>query len=267
MKIVDAFMFYNEFDMLIYRLNTLKDIIDYFVIVESTMTHVGNKKPLYYELVERDIDTVIRDKIIYILCDKMESNLESKVDPWRNEAIQRNFIDEGIKKIDSLKDDDLIIISDIDEIPDRNILENIKRGIIDFPDTFCNIEQDMYYYNLRTINNNKWYYSKIVRYKNYVLNFERSPQKIRYSMSIYNLVNCGWHLSYFGDIKYIKNKLVNFCHQEFNTDLYTNEDYIKSKIDNNSDLFSRDTDVFKRIEICDNKYLPYEYDKFLIKYI
>ena len=49
MLIVDCFMFYNEIDMLLYRINTLKDVVDYFVIVESKYTHSGKEKALFYD--------------------------------------------------------------------------------------------------------------------------------------------------------------------------------------------------------------------------
>ena len=45
--LIDCFIFYNELEMLEYRLNNSE--ADYFVIVEATLTHVGNPKKLYYE--------------------------------------------------------------------------------------------------------------------------------------------------------------------------------------------------------------------------
>ena len=47
-KVVDCFIFYNELDLLTYRLNVLNDTVDYFIIVESTHTHVGKEKKLYF---------------------------------------------------------------------------------------------------------------------------------------------------------------------------------------------------------------------------
>ena len=49
MKIIDCFIFYNELDMLTYRLNILNDVVDYFVLVESNHTFVGKEKPLFYQ--------------------------------------------------------------------------------------------------------------------------------------------------------------------------------------------------------------------------
>ena len=48
MKIIDCFTFYNELDLLNYRLNILNNVVDYFIIVESTHTHVGKEKNLIY---------------------------------------------------------------------------------------------------------------------------------------------------------------------------------------------------------------------------
>ena len=49
MKIIDCFTFYNELKMLEFRLAELNDDVDYFVLVESTFTHTGNKKDLFFE--------------------------------------------------------------------------------------------------------------------------------------------------------------------------------------------------------------------------
>ena len=48
MKIIDCFTFYNELELLIYRLNILNNVVDHFIIVESTHTHAGHTKPLYF---------------------------------------------------------------------------------------------------------------------------------------------------------------------------------------------------------------------------
>ena len=49
MKIYDAFLFYNELDLLEIRLNILKDKVDYFIIGEAVQCFNGNAKPLYFE--------------------------------------------------------------------------------------------------------------------------------------------------------------------------------------------------------------------------
>jgi hypothetical protein len=74
-------------------------------------------------------------------------------------------------------------------------------------------------------------------------------------------------LSYFGDSTFIKNKLENFSHQEYNSDTYTNLDKISEKINNGLDLFNRDqnniSNSIQKIPINDNLYLPPLYDTYL----
>ena len=80
-------------------------------------------------------------------------------------------------------------------------------------------------------------------------------------------MNSCWHLSYFGDAKFIKNKLQEFSHQEYNNNFYTNEKNIENKIKNNEDLFNRSYVPIKYISIDDNKYLPPLYEKYLLNYV
>ena len=67
-KIIDCFTFYNELDMLTYRLNILNDIVDYFVLVEATHTHVGKEKPLFYKE-NKHLFEKFNHKIIHIVVD------------------------------------------------------------------------------------------------------------------------------------------------------------------------------------------------------
>jgi beta-1,4-mannosyl-glycoprotein beta-1,4-N-acetylglucosaminyltransferase len=77
-------------------------------------------------------------------------------------------------------------------------------------------------------------------------------------------VKGGWHLSYFGDSQFIKNKLENFAHQEYNSSKFTDPNEIQKKIDNQLDLFGRPgNNDMKRVEIKDNDYLPPLYDTYL----
>ena len=72
------------------------------------------------------------------------------------------------------------------------------------------------------------------------------------------VLNC---LSYFGDIEFIKNKVKNFSHQEYNNEYILNDDRIKKQIQNNDDLFGRSYSI-NYIEIKDNPYLPHKYEEF-----
>jgi beta-1,4-mannosyl-glycoprotein beta-1,4-N-acetylglucosaminyltransferase len=84
-----------------------------------------------------------------------------------------------------------------------------------------------------------------------------------------NIKNGGWHLSYFGDVSFIQNKIREFAHVEYNMDEYTNEYNIKNKVDNNIDLFNRDNQqkIMIKQSINDDKYPPIYYKTFLSKFV
>jgi beta-1,4-mannosyl-glycoprotein beta-1,4-N-acetylglucosaminyltransferase len=79
------------------------------------------------------------------------------------------------------------------------------------------------------------------------------------------ILNGGWHLSYFGDANFIKNKIENFSHQELNTNNFTDLVKINEKINNCVDLYDRNIEI-KKINIEDNNYLPIEYNIYLTKF-
>lgn len=278
MKIIDAFIFYNELDMLEYRLNILDPFIDYFILVEATLTHRGKPKPLYYQE-HKDRFAKFHHKIIHIIDDELKTEEEILEDKnfiqgmekrsnkvWYNERHQRDSIDRGIKQL-NLNNTDLIIIADLDEIPDPRTLSSLKYDG-EYNVAYAALEMDMYYFNLNCKNLEKWYAARIVSYDCYVYNFSRNLENIRISnIPTAIIINGGWHLSYFGDPKFIQNKLQNFAHQEFNLDKYTNLKHIEEKINSGNDLFDRKHEKWINIPIANNNNLPFHYETYLQKYI
>jgi beta-1,4-mannosyl-glycoprotein beta-1,4-N-acetylglucosaminyltransferase len=255
MKVIDCFIFYNEIDMLKFRLKELNDCVDFFVLVECIKTHQNNDKELFFENNKHQF-TEYLDKIIHIIVkDNIPTGDENA---WYRENYQRRCIDIGIKKL-NLNNDDIIIISDLDEIPDSNTINNIKNSN-NFNGIYI-LEQDLYYYNLNTKYNSKSTLAKILNYGSY----NGDPQSLRGNNTIPTIKNGGWHFSYFGDVKFIKNKLLNFAHREFNNEFYLNDERITKKIQNNTDLFDRNEFIINNIDIKDNNYLPKNY-KDLLKY-
>ena len=253
MKVIDCFTFYNEIDMLKFRLKELNNCIDFFVLVECIKTHQNNDKELFFENNKHQY-TEYLDKIIHII---VKDNIPTGENTWDIENYQRRCIDIGIKKLD-LNNDDIIIISDLDEIPDSNTINNIKNSNI-FNGIY-NLQQDLYYYNLNNKYNVKWTFAKILNYGNYT----GDPQNIRINGSGQTIKNGGWHFSYFGDVEFIKNKLLNFAHNEFNNEFYVNDEKITKKIQNNTDLFDRNEFIINNIDIKDNNYLPNNYKDLLL---
>ena len=266
MKIIDCFIFYNEIDMLLYRLDTLFNYIDYFVIVECKYTHSGKEKLLYYNE-NKAIFESFNSKIIHIVLDTCPFKLPnidySKNQQWDNEHFQRNSIKNGIEKLE-LNDDDVIIVSDLNEIPDINLLSAVKNNEF-IVNNIYSLEQDFYYYNLNSRMTQKWICSKILSYKKYK-DLKLSFQDIRH-FNCQRINKGGWHLSYFGDKYFIQNKIQHFGHQEFNNDAFTNLNVIESRINNQVDLYGRNNELIEKISVKNNTYLPDNFEKHLSKYI
>jgi|688.fasta_scaffold00441_37 beta-1,4-mannosyl-glycoprotein beta-1,4-N-acetylglucosaminyltransferase len=265
-KIIDCFTFYNELEMLKFRLDYLYDTVDNFVLLESTLTFSGKQKELYFQN-NKHLYEAYKDKIIHVVVEDLPLDDPSKnaIDnAWVREKLQRNLLDRGINQL-QLTDNDIIVITDLDEIPDRNTLALLKT-IDRIENVPYALEQDMYYYNITCKRKAKWYHPKFVNFITYKNEFRRRADDIRMVGRHAVVKNGGWHLSYFGNVDFIQNKIKNFAHQEYNDDKYTNSDIIKKRINNCSDLFSRDNE--HNTEYCavsDNQYLPETY-KDLLKF-
>lgn len=122
----DCFTFFNELDLLEIRLNVLKDVVDKFVIVEAAETHTGKPKPLLFRENEARY-SAFRDKIVYISLDSFPKGH----DAWWNENYQRNMILRGLT---NAKPDDTVLISDVDEIPNPDVVAANKgrSGLVRF---------------------------------------------------------------------------------------------------------------------------------------
>ena len=206
MKIFDCFMYFDEEQVLDLRLNVLYQNVDYFVIVESIYNHKGEKRNLLFNSQKFE---KFNDKIIYLVYDKIpqlvepikETDNEKEKDgkyimnALYRENAKRDFILEGLK---SAKKDDLILISDVDEIPKLSSvnLNQIKNEIILF-------KQDMFYYKYNlSLPNFKWTGTKAVKKKNLVY-----PQWLR------NVKDRKYPFyridTFFSDKKYIDIKIIN----------------------------------------------------------
>ena len=230
MKIVDCFLFYNELDLLKFKLKELNEVIDYFVIIESKFTFVGNEKELYYEN-NKELFTEYADKIVHVIHDHNATKIASEKGEersdglpfaWSNEKEQRFYGTKGISQLD-LDDDDIVMLSDLDEIADKNTLKKIREEGLKKPIS-C-LEQDLYYYNLNNRLVNKWYQSKVLNYLTYKTHIESVEKFDTIVRPEYNpdgrhighypiIKKGGWHFSFFGGVARIKNKIKQFAHAE-----------------------------------------------------
>lgn len=247
-KVVDGFIFYNELDMLDFRLKELNPFVDYFVLVESTLTFAGNPNELLYKK-NKERYSQYSHKIIHVVVDDMPENS----DTWSKEHHQRNCIMRGVHSL-NLHDTDLVIISDVDEIPDFTYFGN------DYPKP-TRLGMDLYYYNLECKMHEPWISTFMCNYSFFKENSKISS--LRFDCNSYKdkISRAGWHFSYFFDISMIINKIQNYSHQEYNNEYYTNIDYIKEKIRNKKHLVHGQG---YNLPLHENKYLPRNYKMLML---
>ena len=230
MKIFDCFMYYNEDTILDLRLNYLNHFVDHFVIVESTFNHRGEKKKLNFDI---NKFSNFKKKIKYFILDGQPKNIDKIknedtehvktmkyiTNGYKRDQFQRNYISNGINDAEP---EDLIIISEIDEIPNLNKINinAVKNKLIFFNQKMC-----YYKFNLYQKNYN-WTGTKACKKKNLI-----SPQWLRdvktkkYPIwrldvlfskkkyrDIYFVENGGWHFSYLNTPKLIEEKLRSYTH-------------------------------------------------------
>jgi beta-1,4-mannosyl-glycoprotein beta-1,4-N-acetylglucosaminyltransferase len=264
-KIIDCFTFFDEHELLQYRLNLLRDVVDTFILVEATHTHRGIPKPLYFEEKKALYEEF---SIIHIIVDDFPFP-DTKMNPaqfeneiWVNEMYQRRCIQRGLESL-NLSPEDLFTITDLDEIPDPNTLYDIKNSKM--PITIHCLEMDFYYYNLHTRHHRKWYHPKLCSYQAYK-NYGKPVDEIRMTQ-FPAMKRGGWHLSYFGDKYRIQAKINRCLHTELSLEKHNDLDQIESNMKNHKDLYGRPGEVFEHIRPEHNKYLPSGYEAFIPQFI
>ncbi len=248
MMIYDCFQYFNEDHAVDLRLNILDKFVDKFVIVESTVNHQGKSKKLNFEI---DNYKKFKNKINYIVVDDTPGEIKKSHIGGESlvEQHQRNSI---LRGLNNAEDNDLIILSDVDEIPDLNKLNKFDKK------NYAVFSQKMFMYkiNLLNLKENNWHGSKICLKKNLKspqwlrnLKFKKYPfwrvDKVR---NLQIIKDGGWHFSYLQTPENISKKIQSFAHGEFNQSSIINLENIYSKIQNGQDIFDRGYNL-KKVEL------------------
>lgn len=240
MKIYDCFLFNDENHILEIRINELIGSVDYFVIIEFGENHQGKRKG---QCIDQNLLKKFKEKIRYYYFDKFDP----KMSVWQKENYQRNKINEGLKDANSL---DIIIISDVDEIPNlkKINLSKINDQVIAFSQL-----NSMYKFNLFREDKN-WIGSKLCLKKNLV-----SPQWLRalkvkkkysffridkifsdtYYKNFLIIENGGWHFAWLRTADQILKKINAYAHTELNTLENNDIDYIEKCIQKKIVFFNK----------------------------
>jgi beta-1,4-mannosyl-glycoprotein beta-1,4-N-acetylglucosaminyltransferase len=195
--IVDTFMFYNELDILEKRLKLLDNVVDKFVLVESEETHVGNPKPLFFQE-NRERYSKWLDKITHVVVKKSELSFET--DKYSLEKHQRHEI---VKGLEDIPDDAIVMISDVDELPDPDIVKIVKPDVA--------FHMFMFEYSFDYMFTGELWVGTVLTNAKRVRQF--GPNYFRYHRWSFPVIRqAGWHCSSFGDSKHVFNKIQNYLH-------------------------------------------------------
>ena len=256
-KIVDSFTFFNEKEMLLLRLKYLKNIVDHFVIVEATRTHQGETKELQaYNIVATNMPEIL-NKITFIFVEEL-SIAKGNDANWARNDYQRNCISRGIYKFN---ENDMIIVSDLDEIPNASTLEILKSNTQVLEKGIAAFQMTMHMYNASKVLYKRnqidyWLKARIGLLKHIV-----SPRWMRKSEPKVIIGEGGWHMTYMGGLTRIKKKIESFCHAEFNTEYY--KENIRNNIEKNLDPFGREGYSLRDYDRTKLPSLFYEFDEYL----
>lgn len=279
MKIYDAFLFFNELDLLEVRLEMLYDHVDYFIISECDTTFSGIPKPFYFEENKERYSKYL-DKIIHIKNENsgeinnivnnhegekrnifdsiLKFYYEIKDTPltgngmphWCRDFLHREFVKIGMSECDG---EDLIIFSDLDEIPDPTKLK------LDGESYLIHMKNLIYFINVENTTD-KWWGSIVTKYKNLK---DKPLNKVRNEMKGYNIIgntndltfsiieNGGWHLTFMGGTNRVQEKIRSYGHQEYNHPYLLAQ--VDQKLKSNQDVLNRGVQI---VDIDINDYYP-----------
>lgn len=240
----DAFMFFNELDLLDIRLNVHSSYVDRFILTESTHTHSGNPKPLYFQNNKHLFEPFL-NRIEHVIID--DPAMVGR-NAWINEAAHRNALTDAIKKT---KDDDTIFFADLDEILDFPKLQS-KPG----PQMPVMLQ---YWYYLNVSQPELWKSPSI--FKKSDIDWNAPLNKMRNTGKLTDNV-CGWHFTYMGGPARVKQKIQAYSHSiDFDRPHIVDESAIANRMAQLKDVLCRCYPVpFKRVELSETTHPKYVLD-------
>lgn len=253
----DCFPFFQELDMLELRIHTLGPVVDTFILAEGNQTFQGQPKPLHYHEHKQRFAPLLAEygaTLVHVPV-TMFPMTDS---PWEAEYFQRNAILRGLR---DARPDDLIIISDVDEIPHPQVVEAVKvsyeHRLLPSDAVVC-CEQVLYAYTLNWRHVRPWYGTRMLKRRSLDM-----PQALRSTITPRPdervLTDAGWSFSSFGGVEEVRKKLQSFSHAECNTPEYTDRAHIEACIRDGKGILPTDSVSLIYVEI-DETYPQYILD-------
>ena len=206
-RIFDCFPFLDELEILDLRLSYLKEIADIIVIAQNDFTHRGDQ---WHPILDFEHKLIKKYMNEYEFRFTKPSQYQKTMSPWEREKNQRNSINLALY---DLNNDDVIIISDVDEIPSiESIIEMSKLKNLHK----CSVKMKNAFTFANTVSGGYWTHAKIIRGKSFV-----SAQFHREEALLPNLKSCGLHLSVMGKDRWYRKFEIS-PHQEMGRNLTPN---------------------------------------------
>jgi beta-1,4-mannosyl-glycoprotein beta-1,4-N-acetylglucosaminyltransferase len=237
--LIDAFTFFNEYEMLESRLEYLNKTVDYFIIVECDHTHAGNPKELNFpKEIGRYRDHLHKIMYLPLSIDATKYDFtkpkgtDYSAGQWVLEKQQRNYMASGLK---FFHPDSFVLISDVDEVPTVQSIENARNK---FTKDMIAVgsSQEMFWYNFKQRETKMWSGTVMTRVRDAM---SKGPEFFRgQRWSLPKLLN-GYHMTYFMEVDKMKYKIENFAHQELNQSEYTDVQKLQDRISSGIEPFAR----------------------------
>ncbi len=253
--IYDCFTFFNELDILEIRLNEMAPVVDRFVLVEARKTFQGADKPLYFDENKARFAPFL-DKIEHVIVDFPEDlglYRKASSQAWGREYYQRDQIGQGLKNAGP---DDLVIVSDVDEIIRAHTLQHALHHYRSGSMLVFSCPAYSYYFN-RRIKKNNWYLGpRLCSFRSFRSAQDQRWTKLfasrglrgtllgRWHTRLWNKLNtgfggpmveideAGWHFTSIGGWEAFRAKMQAFAHEEqMDLDIFKQQSVFEADIE------------------------------------
>lgn len=264
-KIYDCFTFYNELDLLEFRLEELYDHVDHFVIVEANRTFQNNTKPMYFKENQSRFKQYM-DKIIHVQVEDMPED----TDAWGRERHQRDAIAKGIVDADI---NDIVVVSDLDEIIRPDTVDKIRN---DTDNSIWGLRMPLFYFkfNYMLTTTDSTYTTWAMACRKGLLTSAEDLRRNRFTLNSFALdynhngvrmmEHAGWQFSYLGDTEFARAKIKSFSHVDTNRPEVLGTLDIEHSIKNGNGLAPDPIERFVPVKI--DSYMPRSLQTNLNKY-
>lgn len=233
--IVDCFPFYNELELLEIRLEELKGVVAWFVLIEAAETYSGKPKPWLFE---ENRQRFQQYNIVHLKIDRFPPALLTS---WQREEYTRNALQQGLQAL-NLAASDMVLLSDVDEIPRADVVASCAQAMFTQGVSCFVFHQTLSYYYVNCLTEETWLGTRMIRYQDLT-----SMQALR-SHDGAHVLKGGWHFSYLGGAERIQDKIGASVHTELDRPEFREAAHLERCMNEGSDLFGREM-RFQRVPL------------------